>query len=245
LAGSLHKLPVFFMRHKGKLIVIDGSDGVGKATQTKLLVERLRKDKIPVATLDFPQYESNFFGKLVGGCLAGKYGNFVALDPHIASVLYAADRFESKAKIEKWLAEGKVVVLDRYVSANQMHQGGKIRDARARKNFLVWLDQMEHGVFGLPRPDLILCLHLPLDMSLQLLSKKTATDKKTYLGKGVAKDTVESDARYLLNAQEGALRLVKAHNNWQKVTCAHKDAILPREDIHERIWAIVRKHLPR
>lgn len=233
------------MDKKGKLIVIDGSDGVGKATQTALLVARLKKEKIPVVTLDFPQYESNFFGKLVGQCLAGNYGDFVKLDPHIASVLYAADRFESKAKIEKWLREGKVVVLDRYVSANQMHQGGKIKDAKARKKFLTWLDHMEYGVFGLPRPDLILCLHLPLEMSLQLLSKKSATEKKTYLAKGVVKDTVESDVRYLLNAQEGALKLVKAHNAWKKVTCAQRRAILPREVIHERIWAIVRDHLPR
>ena len=226
------------MKSKGKLIVIDGADGVGKATQTKLLVARLKKEKIPVATLDFPQYYDNLFGKLVGECLSGKYGDFIALDPHIASVLYAADRFESKKKIEQWLAAGKVVVLDRYVSANQMHQGSKIADAQKRREFLRWLDQMEHGVFGLPRPDIILYLHLPVAISLELLKQKEAASSKKYVAKG-ARDLAESDTRHQLEAQEGALRLVKAQNNWIKIECADTQGILSREVIHERVFAAV------
>ncbi len=226
------------MDKKGKLIVIDGSDGVGKATQTKLLVERLKKEKIPVATLDFPQYYNNLFGKLVGECLSGKYGDFIALDPHIASVLYAADRFESKQKIETWLAAGKTVVLDRYVSANQMHQGGKIHDPKKRRAFLRWLDQMEHGVFGLPRSDIILYLHLPVAISLELLQKKETAAGKKYVTKG-AKDLAESDTFHQLASQEGALRLVKAQNNWKKIDCADKNGILPRDVIHERVFSEV------
>ncbi|MEI7719643.1 MAG: hypothetical protein WCI89_00305 [bacterium] len=220
------------MDKKGKLIVIDGSDGVGKATQTKLLVARLKKEKIPTETLDFPQYQNNLFGKLLGECLAGKYGDFIALDAHIASVLYAADRFESKAKIEKWLAAGKVVVLDRYVSANQMHQGGKIKDAKKRTEFLVWLDKMEHGVFGLPRPDMILCLNLPIALSLQLLKTKK-------------KDLAEKNERYLLNAGQEALKLIQKNNAWKKIDCSDKEGVLSREVIRERVYAEVQKLLKR
>lgn len=224
---------------KGKLIVIDGSDGVGKATQTKLLVERLKKEKIPVETLDFPQYEKNLFGKLIGECLSGLHGDFVGLDPKIASVLYAADRFESSSKINAWLKAGKVVVLDRYVSANQMHQGGKIRDAKKRKEFLRWLDQMEHGVFGLPKPNIILYLALPVEIALELLKAKHLADKKKYLKKG-AKDQTENDIRYLLNSQAGALKLIQSSNNWKKIICSNKKGIFSREDIHEKIWSIVK-----
>jgi dTMP kinase len=229
---------------KGKLIVIDGSDGTGKATQTKLLVERLKKEKVRVEKLDFPQYENNFFGKLIGECLSGAHGDFVGLDPKIASTLYAADRFESKQKIEKWLAAGKTVVLDRYVSANQMHQGGKIRNAKERKEFLQWLDQMEHGVFGLPRPDVILYLALPLEISLKLLKEKQLAAKKTYLGRG-KRDQHEGNAQHLLDAQQSALKLIKASNAWEKIVCADKKGILPREVIHEKIWAIVAPRVAR
>ncbi len=230
------------MDRRGKLIVIDGSDGVGKATQTKLLVQHLKKEKIKVQTLDFPQYSENFFGALIGKCLAGEYGDFVGLDPHIASVLYAADRFESKKKIEDWLAKGFVVVLDRYVSANQMHQGGKIRDAKKRKEFLSWLDTMEHRILQLPRPDIILCLSVPLEISLQLLKEKQSTDKKKYLAKG-QKDQVESNIHYLLHSQQEALKLIKASNAWKKIQCADKKGILPREVIHERIYIEVKSLL--
>ncbi len=223
---------------KGRLIVIDGSDGTGKATQTKLLVDRLRKENIPVETLDFPQYESNLFGKLIGECLSGLHGDFIGLDPKIASVLYAADRFESKQKIEKWLAAGKVVVLDRYVSANQMHQGGKIRGTKERKQFLQWLDQMEHGVFGLPRPDIILYLALPVEITLKLLQEKQLAAKKKYLTKGT-RDQAESNTKHLFDSQQSALKLIQASNAWKKIICSNKKGILPREDIHEKIWSIV------
>lgn len=229
------------MAKRGKLIVIDGSDGVGKATQTKLLVARLKREGKKVLTLDFPQYERNFFGTLIGQCLAGNRGDFVHINPYIGSVLYAADRFESKKIIERALAEGKVVVLDRYVSANQMHQGGKIRDAKKRKEFLQWLDTMEHTVFGIPRPDRIICLHLPLALSLQLLRSKAAGEKKTYTK--AAWDTVESDARYLLNSQQSALKIIEEGGKWYKVECSKGNTILPRDVIHEKVWAIVKKAL--
>jgi dTMP kinase len=214
---------------KGKLVVIDGSDGVGKATQTKLLVKRLKKEKIPVATLDFPQYTHNFFGSFIKECLAGKYGDFIALDPHIASVLYAADRFESKKKIEKWLAEGKIVVLDRYVSANQMHQGGKIQNTKERKRFLTWLDTLEHRVFRMPRPDGILYLHLPTELSLVLIDKRGA------------KDLAETNVRYLSRSRQNALRLIQSSARWEKINCAEKGKILSREKIHEMVYAATRK----
>jgi len=214
---------------RGKLIVIDGSDGVGKATQTKLLVERLKKERISVKTMDFPGYERNFFGALIKECLSGKYGDFIALDPHVASVLYAADRFESKKQIEQWLKEGKVVILDRYVSANQLHQGGKIRDSKQRKEFLLWLDTMEHKVLGLPRPDGIIYLHLPTKLSLTLINKR---------GK---KDLAEKNIRYLDNARKNALRLIQTTARWKKIDCSDKAGIRSREAIHDMVYSSFKK----
>ncbi|HWQ60474.1 MAG TPA: hypothetical protein VN420_05030 [Candidatus Fimivivens sp.] len=223
----------------GRLIVIDGSDGSGKATQATLLLKRLQKEGYRARTLDFPRYETNLFGKLLGECLAGEHGDFATLDPRIASVLYAADRFESKGIIEKWLGEGCVVVLDRYVSSNQIHQGGKIQDAKRRRSFLEWLDRMEFGVFGLPRPDVIVHLHVPTDVSRRLLQEKGATEKKPYLRGGKKRDVVETNGKYLEDSRENALRLVRKQNDWRQVECTRRGVLLSREEIAEQVFGIV------
>ena len=107
------------------LVVIDGPDGAGKRTQVTMLVDWLRKNGFAAETMAFPQYETNIAGQLIFQCLAGKHGDFLALDPRIASVLYAVDRFESKAVLDEWLKNDHVVVLDRYITANMIHQGAK------------------------------------------------------------------------------------------------------------------------
>lgn len=227
---------------KGKLIVLDGTDGSGKATQTKLLLDRLKKEGYRVQTLDFPQYEKNFFGGLIGECLAGDHGDFVSVDPYIGSTLYAADRFESKDKIMRWLQSGCVVVLDRYVSSNQIHQGGKITDAKKRKKFLEWLEKMEYTVFGIPRPDGIIYLDVPVAVSQKLLASKGQKEKKVYLKKRKT-DVVEGSKKYLSDSRESALLLVKKQNRWLRVECTKKDEILPREVIAEKVWEQVKKIL--
>ncbi len=219
---------------KGKFIVVEGIDGSGKKTQTDLLIKRLRREGFKVRTIDFPQYENNFFGKFIGECLAGKHGDFAGLDPKIASVLYAADRFESSEKIKKWLEKGFVVIADRYASANQVHQGGKIQDARKRREFLKWLQVMEFDIFKIPRPDAIVFLNVPLKLSLQLLKNGDAKKRKAYL-KG-KKDAHESDPQHLLNAKRSALNLVKEQNNWIDIKCARNGKLLSREKIAEMVW---------
>lgn len=210
-------------KKRGKLIVIDGTDGSGKATQTKLLVSRLKQEGVSVRTLDFPRYEENFFGKLLYDCLHGKRGNFPALDPHITSVLYAADRFESKRKIEKWLSGGSMVILDRYVSANQIHQGGKIADPKKRAEFLAWLDTMEYEVFGIPRPDAVVYLSVPVEYSIRLLG---AEKKKS--------DTVETNLDYLERSAKTAEWLCRK-NKWIKISCVRKGILRTIEEIHEEV----------
>jgi len=216
------------MDKRGKLIVIDGSDGVGKATQTKLLVDRLKKAGKRVETLDFPQYDNNFFGSFLKECLTGKHGDFIAQDPYLVSIAYAADRWESKAQLEKWLSKGAVVILNRYTSSNQMHQGGKIKDTKARTKFLKWLDILEHGKFALPRPDLIIYLHVPVKISLKLMK-----------GRGKA-DLAEQNPKHLESAQKAALKIIKSQGNWKRIECTDDKDILPREVIHQKIYKVVR-----
>ncbi len=222
---------------KGKLIVIDGSDGSGKATQTKLLVKELKKQGKKVKTLDFPQYENNFFGEFIGECLTGEYGDFLTLDPHITSVLYAADRFESSNEIKKWIDGGYTVILDRYVSANQIHQGGKIFDSKKRKIFLKWLDKMEYDVFNLIRPNKVMYLDVPISISLKLL--KQAQEKKQYAKNG-KKDLVEQSTDYLENARRSALWLARENKNWTRIQCVKNGELRSIEDIHSEIINLIK-----
>ena len=200
---------------KGKLIVIDGTDGSGKATQTNLLIKHLKKDGHKVKVVDFPDYYSNFFGKFIGHCLSEQYYNFVKIHPKIASVLYAADRFESGEKLENWLRAGFVVIANRYASANQIHQGGKISNTKKRENFLKWLAEMEYKVFKIPRPDVVFYLSVPIPIVLKLIKKRDRKEKRVYLKK--KKDVHEKDIKFLENSRKSALWLSKTQKGWIKI----------------------------
>ena len=216
--------------------MVDGSDGSGKATQTKLLVRALKKNGEHVRTLDFPQYEKNFFGKFIGECITGDYGDFLTLDPHITSIIYASDRFESSKKIKKWISDGDMVVLDRYVSANQIHQGGKIFDPHKRRKFLMWLDKMEFDVFNLPRPDMVIYLDVPIATSMSLLQQ--SQQKKKYIKEG-KRDLVEQSRDYLENSRRSALWLARNDKKWKRIQCVKKGDLRSIEDIHNEIMQIV------
>lgn len=223
------------MQSNGTLLVIDGADGSGKATQTKLLVEHLRSEGRTVETLAFPQYEETGFGQLLRECLDGKRGDFNKLDPRIASVLYAADRYVARPQLERWLAAGSVVVLDRYVSSNMLHQGSKIvGDQAALTEFLSWLDHIEHTLFGLPRPNLIVYLDVPYAVRKTLLA---ADASRTAL------DTVETDSAYQIAAETCAQELLAGLNNWQRIACTEAGQLLPRDTIHERVYAAITAEL--
>lgn len=224
---------------KGKLIVIDGTDGSGKATQVELLAKRLKKEGYKVKVADFPEYYDNFFGKFIGHCLTEQYYNFINTHPKIASVLYAADRHESKEKMEKWLNAGYIILSNRYVSANQIHQGGKIKDSRKRAKFIEWLDEMEYKVFKIPRPNMVFYLNLPMSIILRLIDERNKNTKRGYASK--KKDILEGNIDYLKNSRNSALWLAKREKGWEKIDCAEKGEILSREAIHEQIYAKVKK----
>ena len=225
------------MKTQGVLIVLDGADGSGKATQTRLLVERLKAEGKEVQTLDFPQYTQNMAGTLLRECLDGKRGDFMHMDARIASMLYAVDRFESKDKIQGWLDEGAVVVLDRYVSANMMHQGAKIADADEVKNFLSWLDTLEHRVFKIPRPDIILYLDVPLEDRMRMVKEAVQEGKES---KGERVDVAEADIEHQYTAGERAKEIVRSQNNWKQIICTQEGAMRTREGIHEEIYELLR-----
>ena len=227
---------------KGKLIVIDGTDGSGKATQVALLEKRLKKEGKKVKVVDFPEYYKNFFGGFIAHCLQEKYYNWTNIHPKIASIAYAADRWESSKEINVWLVKGYIVLANRYVSSNQIHQGGKIHDTKKRKEFLEWLDIMEYSVFNIPRPDVVFYLSLPIPVTQKLIKAREKTGiKRAYLRRKT--DLVEYDLKYLENSRKSAIKLIKELNNFIEIKCAPKKDILSREVIHEMVYKEVKKVL--
>ena len=139
----------------GKFIAIEGTEGSGKTPQFERLILAL-PEHVRVATLDFPQYQEPS-SYLLQKYLTGKYGGDV--QPHAASILFAADRFDAKLKIREWLDEGRLVIANRYVASNMAYHGTKFPERGTREHFYQWLYQLEYTIFGIPKPDISIVLH--------------------------------------------------------------------------------------
>jgi dTMP kinase len=211
-------------------IAIEGIDGSGKETQTKMLVEALEAKGFSCATFAFPAYQENIGGKLLAELLAGKRGDFVNADPRLASLPYSIDRYQSSHAIRTALGEGRVVVTDRFSGSNQIHQGGKIKSDDERLEYLEWLDAVEHNLLGVPRPQLAIYLKAPVEVSLERLKEKRAKSGQVADG---GLDQVESDKMYLKNSHDMANWLALHYDHWRIIDCV--DGLgeqRSREDVH-------------
>ncbi len=222
---------------KGKLIVLDGTDGSGKATQTKLLCERLREDGRAVETVDFPRYGEKSAG-LVEEYLNLRFGDPKKVGPYRASIFYACDRYAASFEIRRMLEDGSIVIANRYVSSNMGHQAGKIRSKKERDKFLKWLEELEYGLFKIPRPDKTILLYMPPDMGQQLVDRKGHRD---YVGCN-RRDAHESDLQHLKDAARAYLYVAKKFR-WEVIDCAPKRKLRNIEDISEEVWAKVKTAL--
>lgn len=218
---------------RGKFIVIDGTDGSGKKTQTDLLVKRLQQNWYVVEKTDFPQYGKKS-AWLVENYLNGVYGDANQVTPYQASIFFAADRFDASFQIRKWLEEWKIVVSDRYVSANMWHQAGKIDDIVERDKYLDWLDNLEYSIFNIPRPDINVFLYVDPETSRNLALKveKLNMDK--------SKDIHENDSDHMKHASE-AFKYVAEKYNWPTIQCVSDGNLRTREDIHEELRNLIVK----
>ena len=211
----------------GKLIVIEGLDGSGKSTQLDLLPKKLSAKGIDSKTVSFPDYESDS-SALVKMYLSGKFGiNPGDVNAYAASLFYAVDRYASfKANWGEYYNGGGVIVAGRYTTSNAVHQTSKLPESDW-KGFLDWLYELEYNKVGIPKPDKVIFLDMPVEVSQKLLSHR-------YSGDEAKKDIHESDVNYL-NACRKAARFTAEYSGWTIIPCA-KDG-LPRtiEEISEDI----------
>ncbi len=226
------------MKYKGKLIVIDGSDGTGKATQTSLLVARLKREKYPVSIIYFPQYGKKSAG-LVEEYLNGKFGSAKEVGPYRSSIFFAVDRYAASPTIRRALEAGRIVIANRYVTSSMAHRGGEIQSVRERRQFFRWLDDLEFGIFGIPRPNLTIVLHVPAHIAQTLVDRKAA---RPYIH-GNKRDIHEADLEHLKTATETYIDMTRMFPKMKLVECVVRGRLLTPEEIHARIWEIVTLNL--
>lgn len=223
---------------KGTLIVIEGTDGVGKSTQFARLCERAEAEGVPFRRLVFPQYEEPS-SALIRMYLAGEFGRKPGdVNPYAASAFYAVDRYASWKKVwQDWYRAGGLVLADRYTTSNAVHQTGKLGEAE-QGPFLDWLRDFEYEKLGLPEPDLVLLLDMPTDRSEAMLRRRE-TETRT---KG---DIHETDSAYLA-ACRAAAQTAAERWGWRKVSCLNEAGEMRSvKEIHEEIWQAVRPLLER
>lgn len=229
----------------GRVVVFEGGDGCGKATQTALLMRRLQAgnshratdDKssssddstCECSTLDFP-YERGLYGGLIRVLLSGKRGKLSELDPRLFSLVYTLNRYGCLPELRYWLQHGRTVVLDRYYTANFGHQASKL-PVEERKAFIHTQEQMEVDLFGLPRAGKVFYLDLSPKAAWEAMQQDSARD---YLdihetAGGDYKERVRMSYRWCCDNLAG----------WHMIPCCDVNGNrLSREELHEKIYQL-------
>lgn len=222
----------------GKLIIIEGGDGSGKATHTRKLWNRLNREGVQVKKVEFPNYSSPS-SALVKMYLGGEFGKDPkAVSPYAASAFYAVDRYASfKTLWEDIYRQGGIILADRYTTSNMIHQAVKLKDTQEWENYLDWLKDFEYRLMGLPQPDLILYLNMPPKYSIGFIAGRVGKSSVS------EQDIHEKDLDFLKQSYENAQR-VRIRENWVNISCVSSEQKLKSiEEIHEEIYHVVMEHI--
>lgn len=216
----------------GQLIVIDGLDGSGKATQTQFLFEKLLNVDKNTLHISFPNYDDDS-SVLVKMYLNGELGSKPdSVNAYAASSFYAVDRYVSYKKYweDKYLS-GFNIICDRYVTSNLIHQMSKL-ETSDWDDFINWVSDYEYNKLSLPKPNKVIYLDLDIDTSQKLINKR-CNDKK------IEKDIHENDINYLKKCRKAAYYIAEKEN-WNIVSCCDDDGnMFSKKDLSNRILQIV------
>ena len=220
---------------QGKLIVFEGTDGSGKATQSELLCQELTRRGVPYRKLTFPRYqeESSALVRLyLGGAFGHKPGD---VNAYAAAAFYSVDRYASyKQDWGDFYESGGLIVADRYTTSNAVHQASKLLRSE-RKEYLDWLFDLEYEKFGLPKPDLVIYLDMPTEITERMMRQREQAT-------GTHADIHEQDEIYLKNCRANAREIAK-ECGWSVINCARDGAPRTPEDIHAQVYRMVKKLL--
>ena len=196
-------------------IVLEGLDGAGKSTQIRMLRQLFTDRGVESEYVHFPRFDSPVYGELIARFLRGEFGGVGEVDPYLVALLFAGDRADAAPRIREWLAQGKAVILDRYVYSNVGFQCAKLPAGEERDRLADWIVNLEFGHNALPRPDLSLFLDVPFAFTERKLSEVREGDDRDYLQGGQdiheASLQLQQDVRsvYLASAaKDPSLRVV-------------------------------------
>ena len=196
-------------------IVLEGLDGAGKSTQIRMLRQLFADRGVESEYVHFPRFDSPVYGQLIARFLRGEFGGVQEVDPYLVALIFAGDRADAAPQIRQWLAEGKAVVLDRYVYSNVGFQCAKLPAGEERDRLADWIVNLEFGHNALPRPDLSPFLDVPFAFTERKLSEVREGDDRDYLQGGQdiheASLQLQQDVRsvYLASAaKDPSLRVV-------------------------------------
>lgn len=215
----------------GKIIVIEGTDSSGKETQTKLLYERIKKIYEKTIKISFPNYDSPAC-EPVKMYLAGEFGTDASkVNPYPVSTMYAIDRYASfKKDWEKLYNDDYIIITDRYVSSNMIHQASKIQERAEKDKYLKWLEELEYEKMGIPRADKIIFLKMPTEKAKILMAER----KNKITGEN-KKDIHEINEEYLKKSYNNACEISKKYL-WEEIECVENDEIKSIEKINDEIF---------
>lgn len=221
---------------KKRLIAIDGLDASGKMTQTEMLKNLLAEKGIPYRYLSFPTYHDEYSAH-VNMYLKGRFGDDPeTVNAYAASSFFGADRFCSyMLDWKKDYENGSIILANRYTSANAVHQLSKL-DESEYEGFLGWLMDYEYGKLGIPKPDAVIYLCVPPEVSQKMIEHRCEET-------GAEKDIHESNKAHLENSYKAALYSAEKLG-WIKIDCSHNGELRPREDIHKEIVERLREIIP-
>lgn len=220
----------------GKLIIIEAGDGSGKATQAKLLYDKLKSLQQNVVKIEYPDYDSPACTP-VKMYLQGQFGGHADdVNAYAASMFFAVDRYASyRMKWKKAYDEGAIILADRYTTSNMVHQGVKIEDEVKRDTYLDWLWDTEFIKMGLPIPDKVIFLNVPPAISDKLIDNRA---KQTH----VQKDIHERDTAYLRKCHDVYLQMAHRYA-WEIVNCTKDGVLRDKQAIHQDVFNIIKNFL--
>ena len=219
-------------------IVLEGLDGAGKSTQIKQLRQLLASRGIESEYVHFPRFDSPVFGELIARFLRGELGSVESVDPYIVALLFAGDRADMAPQIRAWQAEGKGVIVDRYVYSNIGYQCAKLATEEQRAKLKQWILDTEYGYYNIPRPDLSLFLDVPFAFTAKSLTAQRSGDDRAYLNG--EKDIHASSLDLQQMVRNVYLEAAKSDEALQVIDCSNADGGMDTpEGIFSRIESVV------
>ena len=209
-------------------IVLEGLDGAGKSTQIKRLTRFFEERGQECAYLHFPRFDAPVYGELIARFLRGEFGSAAEVDPYLVGLIYAGDRADAAPMIRRWLDEGKVVILDRYVYSNVGYQCAKLEAGAERDRLMQWILDLEFGYHAIPKPDLSLFLDVPFSFTARKLTEQREGADRDYLQGG--KDIHEESLTLQQRVREVYLQCAAHDADLQVIDCSTPEGQMESPD---------------